>query len=174
MSNVHTQGRAKIGRLQMVDGAHTFYEKVSISSAGSTEITTSYRLPDDCLVVDAFVNVTTAAAATLLDVGMLATTSGDANGFLNQVSVATTGIVTGAFGSSTSGSPGLFLSSNTLGALLSVYTAGSTVANVQGFGARNHWDSASITENVVSFTADTTVAFAGDLYIGYVDVFSSE
>jgi len=77
---------------------------VSVAGAG-TEKDSGWSLPANAIVVDVFVNVKTAATAgtKTIDVGTLSSASGDADGYLDGVSVGTAGIVKGSLASATKG-----------------------------------------------------------------------
>jgi opacity protein-like surface antigen len=82
-------------------------------SVAGAEVDTGWDLPAKVIVHDVYVDVTTAEATggtKTIDVGTLSTDSGDANGFLDGVSVAAIAVVKGT----------LLNTGQTLGALLSV------------------------------------------------------
>lgn len=87
--------------------------ELSLASLGGT-------LPAKSIVTEVYVNVITAEATATtktLDVGTLSSSSGDADGFLDGVSVAATGLVKGTLASA----------GQTLGALLRVDESGAGV-----------------------------------------------
>lgn len=171
--NLVTKGRALAGQIEIRDGAVVQYHRISISTASSSEADTGFKLPEQSLVVDAFVHVKTAAAATVLDVGLLATTSGDADGFIDGLDVSSSGLVGPGFVVSTSGAGVKFYGSNTWGVLLSDFLAGTTAAT-GGLAQRKHHASDDLLENAVSVSPDTTVALVADVYLGLVDLHTSE
>ncbi len=59
----------------------------------NTEQSSGYTLPTNAIVLDVFLVVDTADAGETLDVGTDSTASGDADGYLDGVSVASTGLV---------------------------------------------------------------------------------
>jgi hypothetical protein len=101
------------------NGAIFRVESVDITSAVSgAEFHTALDLPAKCVVYDVFMDVTTAestASTKTIDVGLLSSEGGDADGFLVGVSIASEGIVKGT----------LLNTGQTLGALLSVDEDGS-------------------------------------------------
>ena len=79
--------------------------KILPVSVATGEQDTGWALPANAIVVDVFVNVKTAATAgtKTIDVGTLSSASGDADGYLDGVSVGTAGIVKGSLASATKG-----------------------------------------------------------------------
>lgn len=60
----------------------------------TTEVDTGIELPANVIVTNAYVEVDTAVAASTIDVGLLSTeANGDADGFIDGASCATTGII---------------------------------------------------------------------------------
>jgi hypothetical protein len=87
--------------------------KIPFTNSATVEVDTGFDLPAGVLVTGAMVQVTTAVAASTIDVGILSTESGgDADGFLDGVSCATAGFVVNTMQNTTD-------ASNTLGALIS-------------------------------------------------------
>ncbi len=84
-------------------GAVSKVKRISIGFGdGTTENDTGWDLPEYCVVTNVIVQVTTAEATggtKTIDVGTLSTDSGDADGFLDGVSVATKGLVKGTLAS---------------------------------------------------------------------------
>jgi len=79
-------------------------KKISVTSvpADDSEIDTGWDLPAKCIVLDVFIDVTTAEATggtKTLDVGTNGSGSDDPDGFLDGVSVANFGIVRGSLAS---------------------------------------------------------------------------
>lgn len=102
----------------MAGGTHGLlkYKKARVSAATS-ETESGIVLPDNAVVYDCFINVVTVDATETVDVGTLSTDSGDADGFLDGVSLATAGLVKGTLASA----------GQTLGALLRVDESGGGV-----------------------------------------------
>lgn len=87
-------------------------------SAGTSENETAFALPASAIVKNVYLRVKTAEATggtKTIDVGTLSTDSGDADGFLDGVSVASTGLVKGTLDNA----------GQTLGALLTVDSDGA-------------------------------------------------
>jgi len=92
-----TQELDKMGILNVV--SIPLVKKFSVADSDYTpaaEANTDIVLPAKCIVLDVFVDVTTADAAITLDVGTDGSGSDDPDGFLDGVSLATAGIVKGA------------------------------------------------------------------------------
>lgn len=159
-----------------VNGALVRVKKLSIGATPTgSEQDTTWDLPLKGLVLDVFVDVTTAettGATKTLDVGLLASESGgDTDGFLDGISVASTGTVRGlpvfiAGGNET------YLSDTTVGALRRVvYLAGADVAGDVGTYAEKPHVLNGTAKSVVyqSGSADFN-EFRGDIYIVYVEI----
>lgn len=103
--------------------------------ASTSEQDTGYDIPDDAIVYDVFIKVDTAEATggtKTIDVGTLSSDSGDADGFLDGVSTAGTGVVRGV-PTFTAGSSETYFASSTKGALLApTKVAGSDTATDVG------------------------------------------
>lgn len=174
--NYVTQGTAVAGRFQAIETEIPYYEKVAFSLAASTESLTTYDLPSQALLVDIFANITTVGStAGTMDVGTYSSSSGgDADGFMNDLDIGTSGIGRPALTASSSGAPGWFMAANTYGAKLSDFQVGTTVTNVFGIGSRKNYATDSVTAKSISITPSTTDAIVGVLFLGLVDLLSSE
>jgi hypothetical protein len=159
-----------------VNGAIHKVKKISISSTPTgSEQDTTFDLPAKAIVTDVWVDVTTAEATggtKTLDVGLLSSESGgDADGFLDGISVATTGLKRG-IPTFTVGSNETFYASTTRGSLLrTVSLAGADVAGDVGtYHERPHL-SDSVTAKSVSYTAGSNdfAEFRGAIYIAYIE-----
>jgi hypothetical protein len=109
-------------------------------SAGTSENETSFALPALAIVKNVYLRVKTAEATggtKTIDVGTLSTDSGDADGFLDGVSVASTGLV-GPSITKTTGSNEVYISASTHGALLADQELGTDVAGNTGFINSRH------------------------------------
>jgi len=161
-------------------GALLKVKKLSISSTPTgAEQDTGFDLPAKSVVLDVYVDVTTqeaTGATKTLDVGLLSGESGgDADGFLDGVSVAATGLVKGAF-AQTTGSNNNYVgaaATHTRGALLTeLLIAGEDVSNggdgiaVAGKHANNG------TAVSVTYTAGSGdwAEFRGDIYVVYMEI----
>jgi hypothetical protein len=81
-----------------VTGQGSSTKKITIGFAdGTTETDTAWDIPSNALVREVYVNVTTAEATgttKTVDIGLLASESGgNADGFIDGLSVATTGVI---------------------------------------------------------------------------------
>ena len=137
----------------------------------TSETDTGWDLPDSAIVLDAFVEVTTADSGITLNVGLLSSeTGGDADGFIKGISVASTGLVAPGV-TVTSGSNEDYFSACTYGAFLADFTAGSDAAGDVGTYARKLFASDSVTAKSVSYTCSAGADTAeGYIYIIYVEV----
>lgn len=169
-----TAGAGKVGSLVLGDGAQLFAKRIRINSTPTgAEQDTNFDLPAKALVTDILVDVQVAEATgttKTLDIGLLSSEGGgDADGFVDGVSVATTGLKRpGA--TVTPGSNETFFASTTRGALLASFLAG---ANVDGDGGlyleKPHLTSA-VAAKSVSFTAGSNnfAEFRGSIWVFYV------
>lgn len=174
--NVHTRSQTVTGDLRIRDGFVARWKKFELTAPGTTAATAlGLTLNAQDIVFDAAVLVRTVGAATVLDIGLDATTSGDADGFVDGLNVASSGWVFPGVAVSTSGSPGRFYSANTKGVLLSDFTVGTTVANVFGlFNAKPYAAGVVADETKLVFAVDTTVAVKADVYLLIGSIYSSE
>jgi hypothetical protein len=126
-------------------------------------------------ITDAYLYVRSAAVAgtQTIDVGLNSTTSGDADGFLNDISVASTGLVRPAITSATSGTWGRFISACTYGAYLADISLGATSSGSGMVNRKAHAGNSSIVYGV-SWTAGSTTwtsSFDADIVlVGYRSV----
>jgi len=155
--------------------------KVKVLSFGANagENDTGWDLPAKAIVLDVIVVVETADAGETLDVGLLSTeTGGDADGFLDGISLGSVGIVQGVLSiTKTAGVNENYISavSCTRGVLLRMleFELGSDVAGDHGFVAYErvpHYAGA-VTAKSVSYTGSATIdTGAGKIYIIYADL----
>lgn len=153
-------------------------KKLSISSTPTgSEQDTTWDLPGKALLLDVFVDVTTAeatGATKTLDVGLKASESGgDADGFIDGIDVSSTGIKRPGVTVITGGSE-TYVGSWNRGVLL---TAGTPVAgtNTNGdFGVYHEKPHAStaVTAKSVVYTAGSNdfAEFRGAIYLVYVEL----
>jgi len=153
-----------------VNGGLVRVKKIAISAnftAGEKD--TGWDLPAKAIVLDVFVDVTTADAGETLDVGLLSSESGgDADGFLDGISVNATGIQR----------PGVALDGGS--AYYDTTLRGVLLRNfVQGAGTddRGLYNSKpfmtdSVTAKSVSYTGSngTSNTMRGAIYIVYVEL----
>lgn len=129
--------------------------KINLTApADGNETDTAVDLPDPSIVLDVFLDVTTAEATgttKTLDVGLLdSETGGDPNGFLDGVAVGSVGLVKGTLASG----------GQTLGALLSVDESGAGVLVREPHVIEGNAKSVSYTASAADWAE-----FVGDLYI---------
>lgn len=152
------------------------WKKIAVGTGSASEADSGWDLPAKAVVHHVFVEVTTAeatGATKTLDVGLLSSESGgDADGFLDGVSVATTGLKKGVF-ASTAGSNNTYVgaaATHTRGALLTeLLLAGNDVANGgDGVAVRGEHLSDAVTAKSLSYTRGSVFSeFAGYIWIGY-------
>jgi hypothetical protein len=153
-------------------GGQVKVKKIAISATPTgSEQDTAWDLPAKAVVLDVYVDVTTAEATggtKTIDVGLLSGESGgDADGFLDGVSVATTGIKKGAPTYHASG----YVTGSTLGLLLAQTVVGSSTS-AEGRSDRIQHVAGSVTAKSVSFTAGSNdfAEFRGAIYIVYLEL----
>lgn len=154
-----------------VNGAVIKTKVIAITSTPTgSEQDTGWDLPAKGVLLDVFIDVTTAEATggtKTIDVGLLSSESGgDADGFIAALSVSATGVKRGQAGVTTG-----VLSSNTRGALLADYTAG-TNADDRGLYREKPHLLTSVTARSVTYTAKSSdwAEFRGSLVILYVEI----
>jgi hypothetical protein len=141
------QDTAEGGRLPQV-------QKLDIdANFGNTEQDTGWDLPDKCVVLNVWVDVTTADTGETLDVGTDGSGSNDPNGFLDGISVNATGVIKGTL---TNGV-------QTVGALLYVDESGAGVLVPEP-------DVTSGGESVTYTGSAATNTMRGSIYILYIDL----
>lgn len=161
-----------------VNGGLVRTKKISISTAPTgAEQDTGWDLPANSIVIDVFLDVTTAevtGGTKTMDVGLLSSESGgDTDGFLRGVSVATTGVRRGGF-VSTTGSNNTYIgaaSTHTRGVLLmAAFITGEDIA-AGGDGVASVGTYAIATAKSVVYDAGSNdwVEFRGAIYIVYLE-----
>lgn len=154
-------------------GALAKIKKISITTpADASEHSSGFTLPAKAIVLDVFVDVTTAEATggtKTLDVGTDSTDSGDADGFLDGISVAATGLVRGK-ATITAGSTETYFASTTKGALLASLTAGSDVA--QDTGTYYEFPDTTMGGKEITYTAGSAdfAELTADIYVVYIEI----
>jgi len=143
----------------------------------TSETDAGIDLPSKAAILDVFVEVTTADSGITMDIGLLSSESGgDADGFLDGVSMASTGLVQGTVSvTKTAGANENYISavSRTLGVLLADVESenGTDTAGDTGFCTvvRKAHLSDSVTAKSVSYThsagADTAAGYIHIIYI---------
>lgn len=154
-------------------GALVKVKKIAIGATPTgSEQDSTFDLPAKSVVLDVFVDVTTAeatGATKTLDVGLLSSESGgDADGFLDGVSVAATGLVRGAVALD-GGSA--YWNTNTRGVLLSNFVQGTDGDDRGLYNEKPHLSTA-VTAKSVTFTAGSAdfAEFRGAIYILYIEL----
>jgi hypothetical protein len=129
------------------------------------ETDTTYDLPDKAIVLGIFIEVVTADAGQVLDVGTLSSESGgDANGFADGVPMDNTGIII-VGPTVTVGGNETYYASTTLGALLLAgFIAGSNVDGDFGLHETEPYPTDEETAKSVSYTGDAGT----DTAAGYI------
>lgn len=179
--NLHqggTQITATAAELNLSDlsavGAMAKIKKIAVTASDGTEQDSGWDLPAKALVLDVFVDVTTAESTgttKTLDVGILSSESGgDANGLLDGVSTASTSIVRGV-PTITTGANEVYFASTTKGVLLAAFTAGTDTATDVGTYFESPHLSDSITGKSVSYTAGSAqTEFVGNIFVVYIEL----
>lgn len=163
-------------------GAAMKIKKLSLTTqTTAAETDTGWDLPASSFVIDAFVKVITAEATgttKTIDVGLKASESGgDADGFLDGVSVAATGLVKGGVNVTAGATETYYSDANpTRGALLrSGYIVGTNAGSDFGLYQERWHDTDSTTARSVTWTAGSAqTEFVGELYILYMEVGTHE
>lgn len=163
--------------LVLTGDARLRWKKIHITAAaGTSENDTAYDLPAGAVLERVLLEVKTAEATgstKTIDVGLLSSESGgDADGFLDGISTAATGIIQPKW-NQTVGSNNTYLgaaSTHTRGALLTeLLIAGNDVTSGgDGFAAAKAHVTSSVTAKSVTWTAGSAqTEFDGYLWLGY-------
>lgn len=137
-------------------------------AASSAEAETGIVLPDNCMVLDCFIKVTTAVTGKTIDIGTDGDGSNDPDGFADGLSVAATGYVRPQ-AAITEGVTETYFSANTRGELLSDYVAGDNTATDHGL-YREKPDFSSGGEKVTYTPQAATAALVFDLFLIIVEL----
>lgn len=144
--------------------------KVTITAPGDgSEQDTGEDLPDLAVAHSVFMHVRTAEATgttKTIDVGLLSTeTGGDADGFLNDVDVSSTGLVLPGI-TETAGGTETHISATTYGDLIADFELGSNTAGDHGYVHPHPYATDENTAKSVSFTAGSAdfAELVADLY----------
>lgn len=149
--------------------------KYAIAAApDGSEQDTGVDLPTGGIVLDCFVNVTTAeatGATKTLDVGLLAGESGgDTNGFLAAIDVSSTGLKRGV-ATITAGGSETYFASSTRGALFASLTAGSDSAGDVGtYYEFPHILNGTAVSLCYDAGSNDWVEFRGTIYVIYCEL----
>jgi hypothetical protein len=149
-------------------------------SASTGEVDTGWNLPAGSFIVDAWVKVIAAEATgttKTIDVGLLSSESGgDADGFIDGVSVAATGLVKAEFVATVGSNETFYAATPTVGALFRAgYIAGTDVDGNFGLGAKKWHDTDSTTARSLTWSAGSAqTEFKGILFVEFIEVGSHE
>lgn len=186
LTNLALDGFLAFGN--QLDGHHSGLAVVKIpvtateaANTTATEKDTGFDLKAGWTVLDAWIVVNTVDAGATVDVGTNSNDSGgDADGFIDGASLATTGLVY-PDAVVTAGATETYYSATTRGALLADYIAGSNTANDYGlFHKKPYTVSTDIDLTFTTSNGTDTAAF--DIYLliydpsptAAVDVYSKE
>jgi hypothetical protein len=169
--NLVTTGTVLVGAI-MTGGVTEYWKAIPIQSAPTgSEQDTGYDLPANAELLETRVYVKTAeatGATKTLDVGLKSGESGgDADGFIDGLSVAAVGLARPA-AVITDGATEEYLSATTIGALIApVFSAGTNTAGDVGTNYERSFLTSSITAKSVTYTAGSNdwVEFRGTLYL---------
>ena len=184
LTNLALDGFLAFGN--QLDGHHSGLAVVKIpitatqaAAADQTEMDTGFDLKAGWTVLDAWIVVNTADTGETVDVGTNSKVSGvgDADGFIDGASLATTGLVY-PDATVTAGTTETYYSATTRGALLADYIAGSGTSGL--FHKKPYTVSADIGLTFTTSSGTDTAAF--DIYLliydpsptAAVDVYSKE
>lgn len=162
----------EVGRVVLGDTpAKLAWKKFAVGPGTSTEVDTLWDLPASAYVYDVLIEVTTAevtGSTKTLDVGLLSTESGgDADGFVDGVSVAATGVYRG--GVALDGGSAYF-DTTTRGALLRLFVQGAGTDDRGLYAERPH-RAGAVTAKSVSYSRGSTLSeFVGNIWILYSEV----
>jgi hypothetical protein len=183
MSNRLTKGRARVGSIACDTSGGVLFDKdqatlkvkvLSFQAAASTaENDTAFDFPSNGILHDVWVKVTAASTAGgVISVGLLSSESGgDADGLIVNLGSSATGTYRGGLTSSTSGATGSFVTGSKRGALIAVWSSGSTAADDPGMYAEKPHLFSSVTAKSVSWTTNSSgAALAGLIYLQYTEI----
>ena len=145
MSNRVTTGKARVGSLSVdTSGGVSFaagaVEKkvlaIPFVSTKTSEVDSGYDVPSNSLITDVYVKITTAStAAGTMNVGLITTSSGDADGFIRSLGTSSSGVKY-PFASYTAATSGDIVSSRTAcyrGVYLCAQASGTTDLGSWGY-----------------------------------------
>ena len=168
LTNLALDGFLAFGN--QLDGHHSGLAVVKIpvtateaANTTATEKDTGFDLKAGWTVLDAWIVVNTADTGETVDVGTDSHDSGDADGFIDGASLATTGLVY-PDATVTAGGTETYYSATTRGALLADYIVGSNAATDFGlFHKKPYTVSADIDLTFTTSNGTDTAAF--DIYL---------
>lgn len=140
---------------------------ISFSGTATTEQDTGFDLPLNAIVLDAILEVTTAAASQTINIGLSSgETAGDADGFLAAAASSATGFVN-CNAAINNGTNIDFANGQCYGVLLASAINGSdAVATQGGFARRNHFVTGSNAKSI-TYTRSNSTSSAGLIHIFY-------
>jgi len=167
-------GEVQFDKLRLLDGVVKWKCCPIVRAAATTSQDTGFDLPLKGIVLGVYVDVKTAevtGGTKTLDVGLLATESGgDLDGFLNDVSVAATGVQIGK-ATITSGASEDYFASTTRGVLMSSLTAGTNDASDVGtYYEFPHVLNGTAKSLVYAFGSNDFAELVADIWVHYVDM----
>jgi hypothetical protein len=178
MSNRITKGKALAGGFE-VDSSGAGYgfgglvahkaSAVAFAITATSEQDSGWDTPSNALITDVYVKITTASsAAGTMSVGLITTSSGDADGFIVALGTSTTGIFRpeAVVTSATSGDT---VTGCTRGALLASYSSGTTQDEFGNYTPKA-FRTGSVLENNVSWTFNSTSGCAGYVIFEYTQI----
>lgn len=161
MSNVLTKGAALVGDILLANAKVDKAVRIRLGTggvalSGSSQVMTTFILPAQAIVYDAFLNVLVASTGTTKT--LLVGTSGTQAGFLSAISVSTTGIVLPVVAAGTSGV-------GTYGTLFVTQTTGNSPV-------QKSYASDSNASRTIGFTPASTdwTLFSADLFLSFIDL----
>lgn len=182
MSNRLTKGKARVGSLAVdtsggvdfgTDGvvASRKIKALAFLGTATSEKTLSWNLPDNSIVHDVYVKITTASsAAGSMNVGLITTSSGDADGFIAALGTSSTGSFCPGptYTAATSGDK---ITANNRGILLSAWTTNSTQDEYGHYAQFSYPTTGNkMLETGLSATLNSTSGTAGYIYIEYTEL----
>jgi len=172
-----TKVTATAAELNLLDlsvaGALVKVKKIELSTpSDGSEQSTGFSLPSKAVVLDVFLDITTAESTggtKTMNVGTDSADGGDADGYLAGVSVAATGLVRGK-ATLTTGSNETYFSATTKGALLATLVAGSDTAT--DVGTYYEFPDTTMGGKEITWTPGSADwnEFTGNLYIVYIEL----
>lgn len=180
MSSRLSKGRGRVGGLTVDTSGGVAYGTLGgtldrrmialpFSGLATSEQASGWDLPTYSIVHDMFVKITTASsAAGTISVGLISTTSGDADGFIASLGTSSTGIFQPIW-AITAATSGDKVTTCTRGALLAFYSSGTTQDEFGNYGPRCHFSNSNL-ETQLSWTLNSTSGTAGYVIVDYTQL----
>lgn len=180
MSNRLSKGKALVGSLSIdTSGGLVFaggrvQKKVlaiPFTSTKTSEVDSGYDVPSSSMITDVYVKITTASTANgTMSVGLITTSSGDADGFIAALGTSSTGLKY-PFATYTAATSGDIISAtNTRGVLISTHASGTTDLGSWGHISIKPYITDAMLENSISYTFNSTSGTAGYIFFEYTEV----